>query len=111
MLGVFDFHGTSGRGYGQYRSSHSHPEGLCGECSQHLEVVCTVLCVVAVRLLTGHQASCLAGVVLLLTSSLRLILRSTRCEEGVGGLFGLSGQGATKIASGRLELPLEVRLA
>eukprot|EP00983_Pelagomonas_calceolata_P000198 6198-Pelagomonas_calceolata.AAC.1 len=30
--------------------------------------------------------SCLAGVLLLLTS-LCLILRSTRCEEGGGGLF------------------------
>eukprot|EP00983_Pelagomonas_calceolata_P066350 1148990-Pelagomonas_calceolata.AAC.4 len=46
---------------------------------------------------------CLAGVVLLLTSSLRLILRSTQCEGGVGDLFGLAGQGVTKIASGRLE--------
>eukprot|EP00983_Pelagomonas_calceolata_P029879 935425-Pelagomonas_calceolata.AAC.1 len=36
-------------------------------------------------------------------SSLRLILRSTRCEGGVGSLFGLAGQGVTKIASGLLE--------
>eukprot|EP00983_Pelagomonas_calceolata_P005434 177006-Pelagomonas_calceolata.AAC.1 len=80
---------------------------------------CTVHCAVAVRLLAGHQAfylrsiwfllsswrfwmfnswSCLAGVVLLFTNSLRLILRCTRCEEGGGGLFGLAGQGVTKIA-------------
>eukprot|EP00983_Pelagomonas_calceolata_P073463 1152148-Pelagomonas_calceolata.AAC.1 len=45
----------------------------------------------AVAVLSQLQ-NCLAGVVLL-TSSLRLILRSTRCEEGVGGLFGLAGQG------------------
>eukprot|EP00983_Pelagomonas_calceolata_P119170 1160574-Pelagomonas_calceolata.AAC.1 len=45
--------------------------------------------------------NCLARVVLLLTSSLRLILRSTQCGGGVGGLFGLAGQGVTKIASGR----------
>eukprot|EP00983_Pelagomonas_calceolata_P128722 1161540-Pelagomonas_calceolata.AAC.2 len=47
---------------------------------------------------------CLAGVVLLLTSSLRLILWSAQCEEGVGGLFGLAGQGVTNIASGQLEV-------
>eukprot|EP00983_Pelagomonas_calceolata_P048364 1141022-Pelagomonas_calceolata.AAC.8 len=47
-------------------------------------------------------ASCLAGVVLFLTTSLRLILRSTPCERGVGGLFGIAGQGVTKIALGRL---------
>eukprot|EP00983_Pelagomonas_calceolata_P016579 523439-Pelagomonas_calceolata.AAC.1 len=45
----------------------------------------------------------LAGVVLLLISSLRLILRSSRCEGGVGGPFKLAGQGVTKIALGRLE--------
>eukprot|EP00983_Pelagomonas_calceolata_P006768 221463-Pelagomonas_calceolata.AAC.1 len=38
------------------------------------------------------KLSCLAGVVLFLTSSLRLILRSTQCE----------GQGVTKIVLGRL---------
>eukprot|EP00983_Pelagomonas_calceolata_P133021 1161925-Pelagomonas_calceolata.AAC.1 len=38
-----------------------------------------------------------------LTSSLRLILRSTQCEGEVGGLFGLAGQGVTKIASGWME--------
>eukprot|EP00983_Pelagomonas_calceolata_P002271 77506-Pelagomonas_calceolata.AAC.1 len=48
----------------------------------------------------------LAGVVLLLTSSLPLILRSTRCEEGVCGLLGSAGQGVTNIASGQLELRL-----
>eukprot|EP00983_Pelagomonas_calceolata_P052755 1142988-Pelagomonas_calceolata.AAC.1 len=46
---------------------------------------------------------CLAGVALLFTSSLRFILRSTRCEGGVGGTFGLAGRGVTKIGSGRLE--------
>eukprot|EP00983_Pelagomonas_calceolata_P031986 1003626-Pelagomonas_calceolata.AAC.1 len=50
--------------------------------------------------------SCLAGVVLLLTSSLRLILQTTRCEGGVGGIFGLAGQEVTKIASGQLEVRL-----
>eukprot|EP00983_Pelagomonas_calceolata_P035732 1118660-Pelagomonas_calceolata.AAC.2 len=45
--------------YGQYRQSHPHPRELCGEWSQHLEVVYNVCCVVAVRLLAGHQA--LAG--------------------------------------------------
>eukprot|EP00983_Pelagomonas_calceolata_P034153 1069742-Pelagomonas_calceolata.AAC.1 len=53
------------------------------------------------------SSHCLAGVVLLLTSSLRLILRSTQCEGGVDGLFGLAGQGVTMIASGQLELRLE----
>eukprot|EP00983_Pelagomonas_calceolata_P003029 100214-Pelagomonas_calceolata.AAC.2 len=47
---------------------------------------------------------CLAGVVLLLISSLRLILRSNQCEGEVGGIFEVAGQGVTKIASGRLEL-------
>eukprot|EP00983_Pelagomonas_calceolata_P040449 1137619-Pelagomonas_calceolata.AAC.8 len=39
---------------------------------------------------------------MLLTSSLPLILWSTRCEGEVGGLFGLVGQGVTngKIATG-----------
>eukprot|EP00983_Pelagomonas_calceolata_P038120 1136681-Pelagomonas_calceolata.AAC.8 len=30
---------------------------MFGECSSHLEVVCAVYCVAAVRLLAGHQAS------------------------------------------------------
>eukprot|EP00983_Pelagomonas_calceolata_P132622 1161888-Pelagomonas_calceolata.AAC.2 len=79
-------------GDGQYRLSHPHPGGLCGGLSQHLEVGCTAHFVVAVRLLAGHQALCLAGVVLLLTPS-RLILGNTgtRCERGVGGLFGNAG--------------------
>eukprot|EP00983_Pelagomonas_calceolata_P067019 1149319-Pelagomonas_calceolata.AAC.1 len=77
-----------------------------GRPLQRLEAFCTAHCVVAVRLLAGHQASCLAGVVLLLITSLRLILRSTRCEEGVCGLLGVAGQGVTKIASGRLEVRL-----
>eukprot|EP00983_Pelagomonas_calceolata_P041585 1138140-Pelagomonas_calceolata.AAC.2 len=46
--------GMASPGYGQ---SHLHPGGLCGECSRHLEVVCTAHYVVAVRLLAGHQAS------------------------------------------------------
>eukprot|EP00983_Pelagomonas_calceolata_P004622 150131-Pelagomonas_calceolata.AAC.1 len=46
---------------------------------------------------------CLVGVVLLLTFSLPLILRSAQFEGGVGGPFGLAGQGVTKIASGWLE--------
>eukprot|EP00983_Pelagomonas_calceolata_P080517 1155178-Pelagomonas_calceolata.AAC.1 len=33
----------------------------------------------------------------------------TRCEGGLGGLFGLAGQGVTKIASGRLEVMLTQR--
>eukprot|EP00983_Pelagomonas_calceolata_P118261 1160490-Pelagomonas_calceolata.AAC.6 len=41
---------------------------------------------------------CLAGAVLLLSSSIRLILWSTRCEGEVGGLFGSAGQGVTKVA-------------
>eukprot|EP00983_Pelagomonas_calceolata_P071221 1151125-Pelagomonas_calceolata.AAC.1 len=48
---------ASSRGYGQYRQSLTHPRGLCEECSWHLEVVRKVHCVVAVRLLAGHQAS------------------------------------------------------
>eukprot|EP00983_Pelagomonas_calceolata_P084007 1156274-Pelagomonas_calceolata.AAC.4 len=80
------------------------PRGLCGEWSWHLEGFCTVHCVVAVRLLAGHQDSCLAGVVLLLASSLPLTIRSTRCEGELSGLFGFVGQGVTKTASGRLEL-------
>eukprot|EP00983_Pelagomonas_calceolata_P123658 1161030-Pelagomonas_calceolata.AAC.7 len=47
---------------------------------------------------------CRDGVVLLLTSSKPLILRSTQCEGGLGGLLRLAGQGVTKIASGRLEV-------
>ena len=35
-----------------------------------------------------------------------LILRSTRCEGGVFGLFVFVGWGVTKIASGQLELRL-----
>eukprot|EP00983_Pelagomonas_calceolata_P081715 1155665-Pelagomonas_calceolata.AAC.5 len=52
---------------------------------------------------------CLAGVVLLLTSSLPLILLNTWCEryeQGVCGQFGLERLGVTKIALGRLELHL-----
>eukprot|EP00983_Pelagomonas_calceolata_P061172 1146712-Pelagomonas_calceolata.AAC.2 len=40
---------------------------------------------------------CQAGFVLLLTTSLRLMLRSTRCEEGVGGLFGAAGGASSLI--------------
>eukprot|EP00983_Pelagomonas_calceolata_P011361 366365-Pelagomonas_calceolata.AAC.1 len=52
---------------------------------------------------TSGRGSCLAGIVLLLNSLLHHILRSTWSEGGVDGLFGLAGQGVTKIASGRLE--------
>eukprot|EP00983_Pelagomonas_calceolata_P077560 1153918-Pelagomonas_calceolata.AAC.2 len=45
----------------------------------------------------------MAVVVLLLISSLRLILQSTRFEGEEGGILGLAGQGVTKIASGQLE--------
>eukprot|EP00983_Pelagomonas_calceolata_P031077 976148-Pelagomonas_calceolata.AAC.1 len=49
-------------GYGQYRKSHPHPEGLCGELSWLLKIVCTIYCVVAVRLLAGHWASYLHSI-------------------------------------------------
>eukprot|EP00983_Pelagomonas_calceolata_P124759 1161139-Pelagomonas_calceolata.AAC.8 len=47
--------------------------------AQSTVTVNTTRCV-AVRLLAGHLASCLAGVVLLLASLLPLILRNTPCE-------------------------------
>eukprot|EP00983_Pelagomonas_calceolata_P130675 1161703-Pelagomonas_calceolata.AAC.1 len=75
--------------------SPTHTQKDCVESDlSALKLFYTVHCVVAVRLLAGHRASCLAGFVLLLTSSLRLILRSTRCEGGAGGLFGLAVQGS-----------------
>eukprot|EP00983_Pelagomonas_calceolata_P047167 1140517-Pelagomonas_calceolata.AAC.1 len=100
MLSVFDCNGTPGRGK-LLRMLHRVGMEVSCKLSRPLRVN-PIHCVVAVRLLAGHQASCQAGVVLLLTS-LRLILRSPRCEGGVGGLFRLAEQGVTKIASGRLE--------
>eukprot|EP00983_Pelagomonas_calceolata_P079027 1154495-Pelagomonas_calceolata.AAC.3 len=42
-------------GYGQYRLSHPHPGGLCGEWSWHFGVVCKVHCIVAARPLAGKR--------------------------------------------------------
>eukprot|EP00983_Pelagomonas_calceolata_P045838 1139891-Pelagomonas_calceolata.AAC.6 len=47
---------------GRPSQSHPHPGGLCGECSRQLEVVCTIHCVVAVRLLARHQASQISSI-------------------------------------------------
>eukprot|EP00983_Pelagomonas_calceolata_P037240 1136251-Pelagomonas_calceolata.AAC.1 len=49
----------------------------------------------------------MAGVVLLLLSPLPHILRITRCEGQVRGLFGLVGQGLTKIAARVASLPMK----
>eukprot|EP00983_Pelagomonas_calceolata_P037296 1136276-Pelagomonas_calceolata.AAC.2 len=62
ILSIFVQNGTSGRGCGQYRLFHPHPEGLCGVWSRHLGVVCTAHCVVALRLLAGEQASYLCSI-------------------------------------------------
>eukprot|EP00983_Pelagomonas_calceolata_P098360 1158339-Pelagomonas_calceolata.AAC.2 len=111
-MSIFVFNDTSGRGYGQYRQSHPHPGGLWRVISAPYEIYCVVAVTPsswAPGLVSSpelQEKRRPVTPVLLLTSSIPLILRTTRCEGEVGGLFGFTGQEVTKIASGRLELLL-----
>eukprot|EP00983_Pelagomonas_calceolata_P086776 1156831-Pelagomonas_calceolata.AAC.10 len=85
----------------KFLGSHQHSEGWCVKSQLSHLYSCKGQHAAAVPPPTVTQALCLeAGVVLLPTSASLIILRSAQCEGEGGGLFGLAGQGVTKIAAG-----------